>query len=198
MTYRAFVLLSLISMVFSTAKVALPQAHSRVNSANVARMQRKLEHIESNAVLSKPDPAPTEFTEDEVNAYLASDQIKLPAGVKSVKLQGQPGVITGNSQIDFDQVKAGKSSYNPLLSVFTGVHQVVVIAHAYGEAGQGFVHVDSVALDGVEIPRFALQLFVEKYLQPKYPDVGLDSRFKLPDRMDHATVGLHKLSVVQK
>ena len=196
MMYRAFRLLPVISLVLLTK--ALPQPHSNANSAPVASMQRKLDQVESNAARTNPDTAPTEFTENEVNSYLASDQIKLPAGVKSVKLQGQPGVITGNSQIDFEQIKAGKASYNPLLSVFTGVHEVVVIAHAYGKAGQGFVHVDSVALDGIEIPRFALQLFVEKYLQPKYPDVGLDSRFKLPDRVDNATVGVHKLTVVQK
>jgi hypothetical protein len=197
MTGRILPLLFLLS-ILDLARVALPEAHSAANAAQVRSMQRKLDHIESNAALPKPDSAPTEFTEAEVNAYLASQKIKLPAGVKSVNLEGQPGIVTGNSQIDFDQVKAGKSSYNPLLSIFTGVHQVVVTAHAYGRAGQGLVHVDSVRLDGVEIPRFALQLFVDKYLQPKYPDVGLDSRFKLPDRIDSATVGVHKLSVVQK
>lgn len=57
---------------------------------------------------------------------------------------------------------------------------------------------DSVSLDNVEIPRFALKLFVEKYIEPKYPDIGLDSQFALPDRVDTATVGLHKLTVTQK
>ena len=60
------------------------------------------------------------------------------------------------------------------------------------------VSVDSVSLDGIEIPRFVLQLFVEKYLQPKYPNIGLDSRFALPDRIDTAIVGLHKLTITQK
>jgi hypothetical protein len=75
---------------------------------------------------------------------------------------------------------------------------VEVLAHAHGAAGQGIVNVDSVSLDGVEIPRFVLQLFLEKYLQPKYPGVGLESRFAMPDRIDTATVGLHKLTIIQK
>jgi hypothetical protein len=41
-------------------------------------------------------------------------------------------------------------------------------------------------------------MFVEKYLQPKYPGVGLDSKFALPARIDTATVGLHKLTITQK
>ena len=60
------------------------------------------------------------------------------------------------------------------------------------------VHVDSVSLDGVEIPQFVLELFVEKYLKPKYPNIGIDSRFALPAHVDSATVGLHKVTVIQK
>jgi len=43
-----------------------------------------------------------------------------------------------------------------------------------------------------------LQLFVEKYVQPRYPGLGLDSKFSLPDRIDSATVGAHELTVMQK
>ena len=62
---------------------------------------------------------------------------------------------------------------------------------------QGLVHVDSVSLDGVEVPSFVLEMFVEKYLKPKYPDIGIDSRFALPARVDAATIGLHKVTVIQ-
>jgi hypothetical protein len=106
--------------------------------------------------------------------------------------------VTGTARVDFDQLKAGRRSSNPLLSVFTGIHEVVVVAHAQGAGGQGFVNVDSVSLDGVDIPRFVLQMFAEKYLQPKYPNVGLDSRFALPNRIDTARVGVHTLTVTQK
>ena len=67
-----------------------------------------------------------------------------------------------------------------------------------GAQGQGLVHVDSVSVDGVEVPQFVLELFVEKYLRPKYPNIGIDSRFALPARVDAATVGLHKVILTQK
>jgi hypothetical protein len=169
-----------------------------VDSAAVARMERKLQHIESNGALPHPDHAPTEFTEHEINSYLASGKVNLPVGVRSVHLEGQSEVVTGTARVDFDQLKAGRRSSNPLLSMFTGIHDVVVVAHAHGAGGQGFVNVDSVSLDNVDIPRFVLQMFVEKYLHPKYPNIGLDSRFALPDRIDTAPVGTHKLTVTQK
>jgi len=161
-------------------------------------MERKLQHVQSNATLAHPDQTPIEFTEQEINAYFASGAIKLPAGVQSVNFQGQPEVVIATARVDFDQLKAGRRSSNPLLSMFSGIHDVVVSAHVHGAGGQGYVNVDSVSLDGVEIPRFALQMFVEKYLQPKYPGVGLDSQFALPARIDTATVGLHKLTITQK
>ena len=57
---------------------------------------------------------------------------------------------------------------------------------------------DSVSLDGVEVPHFVLELFVDQFLTPKYPQIGIDSQFALPDRIDTATVGEHQLAVTQK
>lgn len=174
------------------------QAKPRSNSIQAASAESKLQHLQNNGEQAHPDPAPTEFTQQEINAYFASGSVDLPAGVQSVVLQETPGVIVGTSRVDFDQIKTGKNSYNPLLSVFSGLHDVVVTAHARGEHGQGLVQVDSVSIDGVEVPRFVLELFVERYLQPKYPNIGIDSRFTLPARVDAATVGQHKVTITQR
>jgi len=165
---------------------------------DAARAQAKLQHIEKNAELAHPDQTPTELTEQEVNAYFAAGKVKLPAGVQSATFQAQPGAITASCRVDFDQVKAGRHTSNPLLLLFSGVHDVVVVAKASGTAGLGLVDVQSVSLDGVEVPRFVLEIFVEKYLTPKYPNVGLESRFRLPAKIDAAVVGEHKLIVIQK
>ena len=189
---------SLTLLLVVLASAFLPAQTTSVDSGAVTRMERKLERIKSNGALPHPDQTPTEFTEHEINAYLASGKVKLPVGVRSVHLEGQPEIVTGTARVDFDQLKAGRRSSNPLLSVFTGIHDVVVVAHAHGAGGQAFVNVDSVSLDNVDIPRFVLQMFVDKYLQPKYPNIGLDSRFALPNRIDTARVGAHKLTVTQK
>jgi hypothetical protein len=161
-------------------------------------MQRKIDHLDANAKLARPSPTPTILTEQEINAYLASGEVSLPDGVKSVRLQNQSGTITGTAKVDFDRVRATSHSSNPLLSIFTGVHEVVVEAHGYGKNGRGFVHVDSASLDGIEVPQFVLELFVEKYITPSNPDIGIDSKFALPDRIDTATVGPHTVTLIQR
>lgn len=171
---------------------------AKSGSRDLASAERKIDHIEANARSSRPNQSPTVFTEAEVNAYLASDNVKMPAGVESVELEGEDGVITGHAHVDFDRVREGIRSSNPLLSVFSGVHDVVVVAHAHGAGGRGQVHVDSVSIDDVEVPHFVLQMFVEKFLTPKYPDLGIDSQFAMADRIDSAVVGTHELTIIQK
>lgn len=161
-------------------------------------MEKKLHHIEANGALAHPDPAPTDLSELEVNAYFASGKIKLPEGVQSVRFTGLDGVVTAVARVDFDKVRAAQQNSNPLLSVFSGVNDVEIQAHAHGADGKGIVHVDSVSLNDVEIPRFVLRLFIEKYLQPKHPEIGLDTQFDLPDKIDSALVRKHSLRLVQR
>lgn len=171
---------------------------AKPGSRDLESAERKITRVEANARSSRPNRAPTIFTEAEVNAYLASDNVRLPVGVESVKLEGEEGVITGNARVDFDRIREGTHSSNPLLSIFSGIHDVVVVAHAHGEQGRGHVHVDSVSIDDMEVPHFVLQLFVDRFLTPKYPDLGIDSQFAMADRIDSATVGKNQLTIIQK
>lgn len=158
----------------------------------------KLDYIHRNGQKPHPDARPTQLTEAEANAYFASGKVKMPAGVESLRLTGVSGAITGRCRVDFDQVRAGRGNSNPLLSLFSGVHDIVVEADASAFNYQGHVHVNSVSIDNVEVPHFVLELFVEKYVTPKYPGVGLDSTFRLPDKIETATVGSHELTVIQQ
>ncbi|HEY1270995.1 MAG TPA: hypothetical protein VGF08_03390 [Terriglobales bacterium] len=177
---------------------SLATRNSPSDSALAAACDRKIQHVEKNGGLEHPDPTPTEFSEQEINAYVASGRVTLPAGVTSVRFEGRPGVVTATLRVDFDKIRAGRESSNPLLSLFTGVHDIVVLATGRGTGRQGQVHVQSVSLDGTEIPRVLLEIFIRKYLQPKYPEVGMDSQFPLPYKIETATIGEHKLTVTQK
>jgi len=189
---------TLFFLAVSLALALTQQAVSTSASPAVQSMERKLEHIESNAQAPTPDSRPTVMTEDEVNAYLNSGAVQLPKGVQRVRLEGQQGVVTSHAQVDFDQITQGSRSMNPLLMLFNGVHEVEVTADAHGERGVGYVHADRVAIDGVEVPQVAWQFFIDRYLKPKHSEIGIDSRFQLPDRINSAVVGQHQLTVVQK
>ena len=161
-------------------------------------LQTKLDHIQQNGEQAHPDQAPTVMTEEEVNDYIADGRIVLPQGVKKLRMEGRSGVVTAFLNVDFDEIRAGQNSSNPLLSVFSGQHDVRVEADASGSGREGRVHVREVTIDGFSVPRMALEYFVSKYITPKYPNVGIDSQFQLPNKIDVATVGYHKVTVTQK
>lgn len=196
-----FTLLLLASIVF-LAQQPPAGSQQRPPSSSGHRlaqsMQGKLEHIQQNAERSTPDQTPTVMTEEEVNDYIASGAIVLPQGVKKLRMEGRSGVVTAFLNVDFDEIRAGQHSANPMLSVFSGRHDVRVEADAAGSGREGRVHVREVSIDGFTVPRMALEYFVSKYITPKYPGIGLDSKFQLPDKIDTATVGYHKLTVTQK
>jgi hypothetical protein len=161
-------------------------------------LQVKLDHIQQNGEQDHPDQAPTVMTEEEVNDYIAAGRIVLPQGVKKLKLEGRTGVVTAFLNVDFDEIRAGQNSSNPMLSLFSGQHDVRVEADAAGTGREGRVHVREVTIDGFSVPRMALEYFVSKYITPKYPNVGIDSQFQLPNKIDTATVGYHKVTITQK
>ena len=162
------------------------------------RAAQKLAYIQRNGMKASPDQKPTVLTDDELNAYFADGRVKLPVGVKKVRYQAQPGTVTVNTQVDFDEVRAGQKSSNPLLGIFSGVHDVEVVAHGTGNGGIARVQVESAAIDGVTVPRFVLEMFVDKVLKPKYPKAALDTDFKMPARVDTAALGEKKLTLTQK
>jgi hypothetical protein len=183
---------------YSDHEIVLTAAQTGSTHRLAEALQRKLDHIRDNSEQAHPDQTPTVMTEDELNDYLASGRVQLPQGVKKVTLQGRSGMVEGFVTVDFDELRAGQRSSNPLLSIFSGRHMVHIEGNASGSGGQGKVHVSSVAIDGIEVPRMALEFFVEKYITPKYPNVGIDSQFQLPNKIDTAVVGYHKLTVTQR
>ena len=168
------------------------------HSAAYLSMERKIAYLKQNAAREHPDPRPTEITQEEANAYIAEGGVKLPKGVSGLKLTATPGTIDGHAQVDFDAITEKARAKNPLLVVFTGVHDAHVVAQAAGSHGTGTITVQKVELDGLEIPQTLLQLFVDRYLKPKYPNVGLTTTFKLPSRIDSAVVESGKVELVQK
>jgi hypothetical protein len=175
-----------------------PQSASDNHSREFHSIQAKLAYLKQNAAKPHPDPKPTELPEAEVNAYFNEGGVKLPKGVSHVRLTSQPGVIDAHAQIDFEAITQGRASSNPLYSVFSGTHDIHAVAQAGGANGTASIRVQTIELDGVPVPQFLLQLFVEHYITPKYPNVGITSTFKLPLRIDSAVVDTGRVRLVQK
>ena len=184
------------------ALAVLPAAAKRLfknDQAAADSFQKKVEFIKTNSSAPQPSPQATVFSEEEINAYFAERRLKMPEGVQKVTFDLQPEQVTAFTRVDFEQLRESRPSMNPLLAIFDGVHDCQVIAHAESTGpGTVRVRVESVNIDGMNVPRMALQMFVNHYVKPKYPDVDLDAEYKLPARMDSATIKTQEGVIVQK
>ena len=188
---------TLVLFLLALAAASPPPA-SGDRQALLQSMERKLAWVEQNGARQFPDRRPTEFSEAEVNAWLAAGRVKLPRGVEKVRLSGRAGRIVATAQVDFDALKQGRDSSNPLLALFSGVHQARVQATASGADGLATLHTESAELDGIPVPLLALSFFLDRYLRPRYPQAAVDTTFALPARVHTATIREHVLVVTQK
>ncbi len=190
-----------VVLLVATATVwagSKPEPQHDNHSPDFRAMERKIAYLKQNAAKAHPDSKPTEITEREANAFFDEGGVKLPKGVSHVRLASTPGMIDGHAQVDFEALTQGKSSANPLLSLFSGTHDIHVVAQATASNGSASIRAQSVSLDGIEVPQMLLQLFVQHFLTPKYPNVGITSTFKLPLRIDSAVVDTGRVTLVQK
>lgn len=162
-------------------------------------MDRKISTLESNADNQHAQPQTTVLTQDELNAYFREGGVQIPKGLSDVRFNLREGVVRGSSKVDFDTLAAGHGGGNPLYSIlFTGTHDVDVDARASGSGGHGTVTVQTVKLDGVEIPKSALEYLIRYYVRPRYPQVGMTSVFKLPAKIDSAQIQQGRVTLTQK
>lgn len=188
-----------ISLLASLALLTSVDAQRTAQSRAAASAQKKFDHIARNAQRQQPDGKPTVLTEEEMNAWLAENHARLPRGVESLRLDGTaPGALTGHATVNFDELTAGKRDANPLLRLFSGTHEIQVDALAEGKASDALIRVQSVVINGVPVPRMALEMFIERYVKPRWPNVGMETRFTMPSRVDSATVDTDKITIVQK
>ena len=198
MNFRRF-LIAFVALMLGLAAGGQHTAPSRDSrSAEFRAMEQKLAYLKLNAAKAHPDPKPVELTETEANAYFNEGGVKLPKGVSQVHLTARPGVLDAHAKIDFEEIMQGRGSNNPMFAMFSGKHAVEVVAQASGANGTGSIQVQSIQLDGSEVPRWALEFFVQHYITPKYPNVGMTTTFKLPLRIESAVVDTGRVRLVQK
>jgi hypothetical protein len=192
--FRSIVVAPLALCILLLAASFAQYAHSRV----FASADRKIAWLRENGRSEYPASKPTVLTAEEWNAYLNQGGVKLPEGLSNIRISSQPTIAHGEADVDFDRLTANRSRSNPFLTLFTGKHHVTVTAQLAAARGTGAVRVESFMLDGVEVPRIALEYFADRFLRPKYGSaVGLDSTFHLPARIDSASLGTDQVTISQ-
>jgi hypothetical protein len=188
-------------LIFTLAVTAAGRGAQQIQAAHSAgyeSLAQKLAYLKANAAKPHPDPKPIELNEAEVNAFFNEGGAKLPKGVSQVRLSSRPGVIDGHAHVDFEEIMEGHNKNNPLYQLFSGTHDIHVVAEATGANGVANIKTQTVELDNAAVPDWALEFFLQRYVTPRYPNVGMTSTFKMPLRIQTATVETGKVRLEQR
>lgn len=185
-------------LLLALALTVVAQQSAPQHSAAYRSLVQKLAYLKLNAAKSHPDPKPVDLTEAEVNAFFNEGGVKLPRGVSQVHLTSRPGVIDGYAHIDFEEIMQGRGKNNPVYELFSGSHEIHVVAAASGSNGVATIKTQTVELDNIAVPQWALEFFVQRYITPRYPNVGTTSTFKLPLRIQTATIETGRVRLEQR
>ncbi|MGH9518091.1 MAG: hypothetical protein ACRD2D_00510 [Terriglobales bacterium] len=114
---------------------------------------------------------------------------RLPAGVSDVRMNAEPGALTGSARVDFDQLRSqGKDAW--LLAMFRGVHTVAARAAVVSAtAPRATLTIQQVWLDGREIPGFLVDAAIAAFVTAKHPKLGRTFTVPLPRHATAVTEG---------
>lgn len=159
-----------------------------------------------NAVVARGEERPTgyrtEFTADELNAYLQFRlSSKFPAGVTepSVSLLDE-GRLGGSAVVDLDGIRRrGSGGWLDPTSYLTGRLPMTASGTLTTADGRGQFTLESAAVSGIPIPKTLLQEIVSFYTRsPEMPNgVSLDAPFDLPVQIQRIDVRADQATVVQ-
>jgi hypothetical protein len=187
--YFALILLAMFAFIAQAAR----------HTPAYTSMEKKITILETNDSNPPAQPQGVVITQDELNAFMNEGGVTLPKGLSDVKFDLRSGIVHATSKVDFDTLSEGQANANPIFSaLFTGTHDVDAEAQASGSGGQGTVTIQSVKLDGMQVPKSALEYLVQHYVKPRYPQAGMTTTFDLPARIDSAVVQQGQVELTQK
>lgn len=155
-------------------------------ASNIDRLPtaRKMEMIEKGKV----DPgSQVHFSEQELNVYFAQ-KVKeaVPDGMKNTRVQIGDGIVTGQARVDFLKMKQAQGEEPGWLmrQMLEGERDLRVVGRLETSAGRGRVDLQRVEVGGVTFKGRTLDMLIDTFLAPHYPQAKPGQSFELGYNMD--------------
>ena len=138
------------------------------------------------ALLIEADQVPAfgsvSFTAGELNEYAAVEAKKeVPEGLRAPKLILGTGTLRGTAWIDFAKAQTSRGNPPGLLLAWLLRGERLVTVDVNVESGNGTARMDvqSVTVGNATLSGRALELVIEYYVLPRFPDAAIGRPFQL-------------------
>lgn len=156
--------------------------------ATYLSVRKKVDQIESGRLKAGTVVA---ITSAEANAYAANAvREEAPEGIRNPQLTFGAGTVTGAALIDFVKLQTSRGQPPGMLMamMLRGERPVSVTVRVKSAAGKCQVDVQQVSVSNVPISGRALDMLIEYYLLPRYPEVVIGKPFELRNRVESITL----------
>lgn len=161
-------------------------------SPDADRARRKMDRLAKGM----PKGSSVTLTAMELNAMAREDvQAAVGDGIRDAKLVFGTNRVTGSGTVNFTKLQTAKGKPPGLMTaiLLRGDHDLKVGVRVTTGKGSGQVDVQSVELDGIDISGKLLDLLIDYYLKPRYPEVKIGKPFDLKynvERLDITPAGI--------
>jgi len=142
----------------------------------------------------------TEFTEAEVNSYLALElSAKYHPSLKSLQVKFADTRLEGTAAIDFDQLgMSAKGMFTRLFAwLFSGTHKLNVRGKLRAVGGKGNFELDEAQFDSATLPNFLVEEVITAVGRKQKPPFDPMKPSQLPWSIDHVDVRAGQIVVHQ-
>jgi hypothetical protein len=154
----------------------------------VDRINRKIETIQSG--LAKPGSMLV-LPAAELDAWArAKAAEEVPDGLRQTHLELGNGTATADGLVDFVKLRhaAGVETSWLVSKLIQGEKRVKATARIESASGRATVHLTRVEIGGLAVSGAPLDLLIQTFILPLYPNAKIDEPFELADRVDRIEV----------
>ena len=138
-----------------------------------------IRNAENSSTRSLDEATTILVTETEMESFVFfSMGDEIPARVDSIDVTVGAGTIAAATELTFD---SEESSGNPIVDLLLeSPHSLFVRGALEGHAGEGTFELQQVRVDGFPVPIVIVEVLIDRYVNPRFPEVDLDEGFLIP------------------
>ena len=138
-----------------------------------------IREAESSSTRNRDAASSIRVTDVEMESFVFfSMKDEIPANVRSIDVTVEAGTISAATELLFD---SQEGSGNPIVDILLqNPHSLFVKGALEGHAGRGTFELQQVRVDGFPVPIAVVEILVDRFVVPRFPQVDLDEEFPIP------------------
>ena len=187
---------AVVAILLSSAAFHSFVAPQNGSSAQAAQtLQSKIDAIKAADAAGHSRTRQTvEVSEVELESYVLFHlRDDIPARLDSIDVQLTEGAVAADTKMTFPPDMTGNQVTDLLIA---GTHNFFVKGKLSATGTHGKFELEEVKVDGIPVPNILVEMLINKYVKPKYPNVDLNSPFTMPWGIESLVITPGKTTIV--